>query len=176
MKKVLLIIIPLLLIIIIYFSYILLNNTPKKSEVNLGEYVYAEDNSVNDVNEMLKTSINGDRPVILMFYSQWCGSCRKIRPAYETVRDEYSDKAVFIDVDVDENPDLAGQFKVFFVPSLFALNTDTKEVYGLPAHKMATVTSFKSVLDDLFDTFTTIKTGKQKDKEPEAEPEKNSEN
>lgn len=176
MKKVLLLIIPLLLVIIIYSSYILLNDIPKKSEVSLGDYVYAEDNSAKDVNEMLKTSINGEKPVILMFYSQWCGSCRKIRPVYETVRDEYSDKAVFIDVDVDETPDLAGQFKVFFVPSLFALNTDTKEVYGLPAHKMATVPSFKSVLDELFDTFATIKTGKQKEKEQEAESEKDSEN
>ena len=47
-------------------------------------------------------------PVIVDFYSDGCGPCRQIAPAYKRLAKEIGqDRAVFVKVDVDENEETA---------------------------------------------------------------------
>ncbi len=61
--------------------------------------------------------INSDKPVLLDFYADWCGPCRMVAPLVAEIADERSDVKVG-KINVDEQPELAAQFKVMSIPML----------------------------------------------------------
>lgn len=63
---------------------------------------------------------NGSKPVLLDFYAVWCGPCRMVSPIVEEIASEHPEYVVG-KINVDEEPELAQQFKVVSIPSLFVL-------------------------------------------------------
>lgn len=61
--------------------------------------------------------INSNVPVIVDFYADWCGPCRKLGPVIEQLCEE---KQTFklVKVDVDNNGDLAEKYEVGGIPHL----------------------------------------------------------
>lgn len=60
--------------------------------------------------------LKGDKPVVCDFFATWCGPCKMLAPVMEEVSKEFEDKAVFVKVDVDENPDLARRYGIMSIP------------------------------------------------------------
>lgn len=54
---------------------------------------------------------------VVDFSATWCAPCRMLKPILEEVADELNIKV--FNVDVDESEDIARQFKIFSIPSIY---------------------------------------------------------
>lgn len=73
-------------------------------------------NSENFENEVLKSQ----KPVLLDFWASWCGPCKMVSPIIDEIADQHPEIKVG-KVNVDEQPELASQFQVMSIPSLFVI-------------------------------------------------------
>ena len=57
-------------------------------------------------------------PALVDFWAAWCGPCKMIAPVVEKMAGQYSGRMKFCKLNVDENPQTAGQFQVMSIPTL----------------------------------------------------------
>ena len=73
-------------------------------------------NKENYENEVIRS----DKKVLLDFWAPWCGPCQMVLPIIEEIAAERSDIKVG-KINVDENPELAKQFRVMSIPTLIVM-------------------------------------------------------
>lgn len=64
--------------------------------------------------EVLESNI----PVIVDFWAPWCGPCKAIAPILAQVAEEFGGKVKVAKVNVDENIEVAQQFRVTAIPTI----------------------------------------------------------
>jgi thioredoxin 1 len=67
--------------------------------------------------------INDIRPVIVDFHALWCSPCKIQSPILKEVATELGEKVRIIKIDVDQNSDIAGQFKIQSVPTIIVFKS-----------------------------------------------------
>ena len=58
---------------------------------------------------------------VVDFSATWCGPCRMLAPVLESVSEKFQGKVDFYNVDVDDAPELAGEYRVNSVPCLILI-------------------------------------------------------
>lgn len=74
-------------------------------------------------NQSFETEVlKSEHPVLVDFHATWCGPCKMIAPVIEGLAGEFAGKVKFAKLDVDQSPELAGQYNITGVPTLIFFN------------------------------------------------------
>jgi thioredoxin 1 len=61
-------------------------------------------------------------PVLVDFWAEWCGPCRRLAPTIEAVADEYATKVRVAKLNVDAGPATAKRYGIQGIPTLILFN------------------------------------------------------
>ncbi len=70
--------------------------------------------------------VDTDKLVIIDFWAEWCGPCKRIAPVIEDLAKEFEGKIVIGKCDVEENTVITSKFSVRNIPTLLFIKN--KEV------------------------------------------------
>ena len=83
-----------------------------------------------------------DKPILVDFWAVWCGPCQMMAPILHELETEMPDVQIG-KVNVDEQMDLARQFRVVSIPTLIIFKN------GQEVQRMVSVTSKEELMDAL---------------------------
>lgn len=75
-----------------------------------------EDSTVN-TNTLQKTLSESGIPCLVDFHADWCGPCKIMNPVIEALTQEYQNRLCVIKINVDNNADLAKEYRVRAIPT-----------------------------------------------------------
>lgn len=66
--------------------------------------------------------IGSDKPVVVDFWADWCGPCKRIAPILEEIAVEHGEHITVAKLNVDDHPDLAMRYNVMSIPTLLVFS------------------------------------------------------
>ncbi|MFT4702759.1 MAG: thioredoxin 1 [Bradymonadia bacterium] len=74
--------------------------------------------------------LGSELPVLIDFYADWCGPCKRLAPILDQLSEEYDGTVKFVKVDVDKNPGTSQAFQVKSMPTMILMK-DGQPVDGM---------------------------------------------
>lgn len=81
----------------------------------------ANNNVITITKENFNDYVTGDLPLLVDFWASWCGPCRMLAPVIDEIASAYEGKINVGKVNVDEQPDLAAQFRIMTIPTVYLI-------------------------------------------------------
>jgi thioredoxin 1 len=88
--------------------------------------------------------LKADKPVLVDFWAEWCGPCKRLGPTIDQLAGEYAGKLTIGKLNVDDNPDTTVKFQIRGIPAvlLFKGGQVVDQVIGAAPKE-----DFKRVID-----------------------------
>lgn len=67
------------------------------------------------------TTIQENDLVLVDFWADWCGPCKRFSPIFSKVSENHDD-VVFAKLDTDANPDIATSLEIMSIPTIMAFH------------------------------------------------------
>ena len=77
----------------------------------MSEVIITKDNFEEEV-------LKSELPVLVDFWASWCGPCKMLSPIVSQIAEEQEGKVKVGKINVDEQQELAAQFRVMSIPTL----------------------------------------------------------
>ncbi|HBC8575791.1 TPA: thioredoxin [Corynebacterium striatum] len=71
---------------------------------------------------------SASKPVVVDFWAEWCGPCKKLSPILDDVAGELGDDVKVVKVNVDEERTLGAMFQIMSIPSVLIFRNGEKVV------------------------------------------------
>lgn len=72
----------------------------------------------NSKRETFADIIQGETPVLVDFFAEWCGPCKMMKPVLEELHQRMGTAVRILKIDIDKSPTTAAQLQIQSVPTL----------------------------------------------------------
>jgi len=96
--------------------------------------VETQNSSLNwytDLNSAFEESKKTSETVFVYFYAEWCSACIVFEEntlSDPEVQDKLSENYISVKIDIDKNPQLASDYKIYSIPTLIFLSQNGSEI------------------------------------------------
>jgi len=70
------------------------------------------------MSESFQHHIDGDLPVVVDFFAEWCAPCKAMVPVLSNVKQVVGDAATILKMDVEKNRNYAERYRIESIPTL----------------------------------------------------------
>ena len=100
-----------------------------------------------DDNNFEQTVLKSQIPVVVDFWAQWCGPCRKLTPVLEQIQNEFKDNIKVVKIDTEKNMTVPKEYGISSLPTILIFKEgQIKEVMAGMMPKSAIVSNIKKLI------------------------------
>lgn len=98
-------------------------------------------------------AVKAKKPMIVLFYADWCGFCVRFMPIYEELYKNHKDHFNFVKVNVEDKKyeDAVRKYEIAAFPTVFMVNTKTDKREQLKNENFGDMSKLDSLMNDFYD-------------------------